>query len=89
MKVVPSRRKLVVHPQSLLAAGDQAGFAEICQMPRNGWLWRTDDSDQITDTQLTWPQKIENAKPRAIGKRTEHGVDTAFCCSQLHSLMRI
>jgi hypothetical protein len=61
----------VVHPLAVAAGADDAGVAQIGQMPRNLGLALLENFNEVADADLAAIHEIEQAEASAVGKRSE------------------
>lgn len=75
LKVRGSGSEAIELPHTVLANVDEAGSAEIRQVPRCRRLHDIEDCHQIGDAKLAVLEDVEYPKPRPVGKSAEHQVD--------------
>jgi hypothetical protein len=63
--------QLVVHPLALPARRHDAGPSQVRQVPRNLWLRRTDDFDEVTDTDFLPRHQVDEPQTRWVSQRTK------------------
>ena len=61
----------VMHPLPIAARRDDAGAAEITEMPRYLRLASAEDSNEEAHANLIIPHEIDEPQPRSIGERLE------------------
>lgn len=58
--------KEVVHPQPCFSRYDESGPAQIAEVARDRGLWELKNFNEITDTELLFPDQVKNSQPRAV-----------------------
>jgi hypothetical protein len=66
----------VVHPLPFPAGGDDAGFAEICEVAGDLGLALAEDFDEVADAELATGDEVEQAQAGGIGESGEEGDQT-------------
>ena len=73
-----------MHPPSLAARGNQARATKIGEVARYLWLAHSEDLDEVADTNFLIRDKIEEAKPGAVGQGAEKKFERNGFCFSFH-----
>lgn len=75
MEAVPRLGQGVVAPGCVLSNGDETCTSKVRQVTRRGRLRDLERCHEIANTHLAILKEMQNAEPRAVGKRAEQPID--------------
>ena len=65
----------IVHPLALAPRFHNFGASQVRQMPRNLWLWPSEDFHEVADTYLLVSHEVEKPKPSVVPESLEEAFE--------------